>query len=69
MPMKWFDNWVLQRAKHIRCRQETSYEIDRASNNIAGHAKSQDTGSIGASRHRMNCISITWWHANGHDVT
>lgn len=60
--MKWFDNWVLRRAKHIRCRQETVYEIDRAVNNIASLEKSRDTGSIGASRHRMNFIV---YRANG----
>jgi len=60
--MKWLDNWILRRAKRIRSREETQYEVDRLSNSIAGSLKSQDSGSIGSSRHRM---SFTVYRANG----
>jgi hypothetical protein len=60
--MKWLDNWVLQRAKRIRSREETQYETTRLSNSIPSGLKSQDSVSIGSSRHRM---SFTVYRANG----
>jgi len=60
--MKWLDNWILKRAKRIRQRDETLYEVDRLSNSISSGLKSQDSGSIGTSRHRMN---FTVYRANG----
>jgi len=60
--MKWLDNWILRRAKRIRSREETLYEVDRLSNSITGSLKSSDSGSIGSSRHRM---SFTVYRANG----
>jgi len=55
--MKWLDNWILQRAKRIRNRENTACEVDRLSNSI-----SRDTADIGSSRHRMNFIV---YRANG----
>jgi len=60
--MKWLDNWILRRAKRIRSREETQYETDRLSNSVVSSLKSQDSGSIGTSRHRMN---FTVYRANG----
>jgi hypothetical protein len=60
--MKWLDNWILRRAKHIRQREETLYETDRLSNSITGSLKSSDSANIGTSRHRMN---FTVYRANG----
>jgi hypothetical protein len=55
--MKWLDNWILQRAKRIRNRNETIKSIDRAEVAMTG-----DRPSIGSSRHRMN---FTVYRANG----
>jgi len=57
--MKWLDNWILRRAKRIRQREEILYEV---SPSITSGLKSQDSGSIGSSRHRM---SFTVYRANG----
>ena len=55
--MKWLDNWILKRAKHIRNRDETIKSVNRAEVSITG-----DRPSIGSSRHRMN---FTVYRANG----
>ena len=55
--MKWLDNWILKRAKHIRNRGETIGSIDRIQS-----SRIEDSGSIGSSRHRMNFIV---YRANG----
>ena len=60
--MKWLDNWILQRAKRIRSREETLYQTDRLSNSITSSLQSSDSGSIGSSRHRM---SFVVYRANG----
>ena len=60
--MKWLDNWILQRAKRIRSREETMYQTDRLQHSITSGVKSSDSGSIGTSRHRMN---FTVYRANG----
>ena len=57
--MKWLDNWILQRAKRIRNRNETISSIDRLQTGIS---ISEDRPSIGSSRHRMN---FTVYRANG----
>ena len=60
--MKWLDNWILQRAKRIRQREETMYETDRLSNTVTSSLRSLDSANIGTSRHRMN---FTVYRANG----
>jgi hypothetical protein len=55
--MNWLDNWILQRAKRIRNRNETIKSIDRAEISMTG-----DRPSIGSNRHRMN---FTVYRANG----
>ena len=55
--MKWLDNWILKRAKHIRNREETITSIGRAEISIR-----EGGPSIGSSRHRMN---FTVYRANG----
>ncbi len=57
--MKWLDNWILQRAKRIRNRNETISSIDRLQTGIS---ISEDRPSIGSSKHRMN---FTVYRANG----
>ena len=57
--MKWLDNWILRRAKHIRNRSETINSITRAERDIV---MKEDRPSIGSSRHRMN---FTVYRANG----
>ena len=57
--MKWLDNWILQRAKRIRSRNETISSIDRLQTGIS---ISEDRPSIGSSKHRMN---FTVYRANG----
>ena len=57
--MKWLDNWILQRAKRIRNRNETISSIDKLQTGIS---ISEDRPSIGSSRHRMN---FTVYRANG----
>ena len=57
--MKWLDNWILQRAKRIRNRNETISSIDKLQTGIS---ISEDRPSIGASKHRMN---FTVYRANG----
>ena len=57
--MKWLDNWILNRAKRIRNRNETISSIDRLQTGIS---ISEDRPSIGSSRHRMN---FTVYRANG----
>jgi hypothetical protein len=57
--MKWLDNWILQRAKRIRNRNETISSIDRLQTGIS---ISEDRPSIGSSRHRMNFVV---YRANG----
>ena len=58
--MKWLDNWILKRAKHIRSREETITSIDRAERGIGISMK--EAASIGGSKHRMN---FTVYRANG----
>jgi hypothetical protein len=60
--MKWLDNWILKRAKRIRHREQTLYEVDSSPHSITGSLKSQDSANIGTSRHRM---SFTVYRANG----
>jgi hypothetical protein len=60
--MKWFDKWVLQRAKRIRSREQTLYEVDSLSHSITSGVKSSDSTNIGTSRHRM---SFVVYRANG----
>jgi hypothetical protein len=55
--MKWLDNWILKRAKHIRNRSETIGSIDRIQSSMT-----EDRPSIGSSKHRMN---FTVYRANG----
>jgi hypothetical protein len=57
--MKWLDNWILNRAKRIRNRNETISSIDRLQTGIS---ISEDRPSIGSSRHRMNFVV---YRANG----
>ena len=57
--MKWLDNWILQRAKRIRNRNETISSIDKLQTGIS---ISEDRHSIGSNRHRMN---FTVYRANG----
>jgi hypothetical protein len=57
--MKWLDNWILQRAKRIRNRNETISSIDKLQTGIS---ISEDRPSIGSSRHRMNFVV---YRANG----
>jgi hypothetical protein len=57
--MKWLDNWILQRAKRIRQRNETISSIDRLQTGIS---IDEDRHSIGSNRHRMN---FTVYRANG----
>ena len=57
--MKWLDNWILQRAKRIRNRNETKSSIDRLQTGIS---ISEDRPSIGSSKHRMNFVV---YRANG----
>jgi hypothetical protein len=57
--MKWLDNWILNRAKRIRNRNETISSIDKLQTGIS---ISEDRPSIGSSRHRMN---FTVYRANG----
>lgn len=57
--MKWLDNWILQRAKRIRNRNETISSIDKLQSGIS---ISEDRPSIGSSRHRMNFVV---YRANG----
>jgi hypothetical protein len=57
--MKWLDNWILQRAKRIRNRNETISSIDKLQTGIS---ISEDRPSIGSSKHRMN---FTVYRANG----
>jgi hypothetical protein len=57
--MKWLDNWILQRAKRIRQRNETISSIDRLQTGIS---ISEDRPSIGSSKHRMNFVV---YRANG----
>jgi hypothetical protein len=57
--MKWLDNWILRRAKHIRNRNETISSIDKLQTGIS---ISEDRPSIGSSRHRMNFVV---YRANG----
>jgi hypothetical protein len=56
--MKWLNNWILQRAKRIRHRNETISSIGRAEVSL----NNDDRPSIGSSRHRM---SFTVYRANG----
>jgi hypothetical protein len=58
--MKWLDNWILQRAKRIRSRDETGTSIDRVERGIGLSMK--EAISIGGSKHRMN---FTVYRANG----
>jgi len=58
--MKWLDNWILQRAKRIRQRNETISSIDKLSTGLSNG--NEDRLSIGSSRHRMN---FTVYRANG----
>jgi hypothetical protein len=60
--MKWLDNWILKRAKRIRSREQTLYEVDSLSNSITSGSKNQDSANIGTSRHRM---SFVVYRANG----
>lgn len=55
--MKWLDNWILKRAKHIRNRSEAIKSSDRVEVSMTG-----DRPSIGSHRHRMN---FTVYRANG----
>jgi hypothetical protein len=55
--MKWLDNWILRRAKHIRNRDETIKSVNRVQVSMT-----EDRPSIGSSRHRMN---FTVYRANG----
>jgi hypothetical protein len=57
--MKWLDNWILQRAKRIRNRNETISSIDKLQTGISIN---EDRPSIGSSKHRMN---FTVYRANG----
>jgi hypothetical protein len=57
--MKWLDNWILNRAKRIRNRNETISSIDKLQTGIS---ISEDRPSIGSSRHRMNFVV---YRANG----
>ena len=57
--MKWLDNWILQRAKRIRNRNETISSIDRLQTGIS---IGEDRHSIGSNRHRMNFVV---YRANG----
>jgi hypothetical protein len=57
--MKWLDNWILQRAKRIRNRNETISSIDKLQTGISIN---EDRPSIGSSRHRMNFVV---YRANG----
>jgi len=57
--MKWLDNWILQRAKRIRNRNETISSIDKLQTGIS---ISEDRPSIGSSKHRMNFVV---YRANG----
>ena len=57
--MKWLDNWILQRAKRIRHRNETISSIDKLQTGIS---ISEDRPSIGSSKHRMNFVV---YRANG----
>ena len=57
--MKWLDNWILQRAKRIRNRNETISSIDRLQTGIA---ISEDRPSIGSNKHRMHFVV---YRANG----
>ena len=58
--MKWLDNWILRRAKHIRSREEIIPSIERAERGIGLSMK--EAASIGSSKHRM---SFTVYRANG----
>jgi len=58
--MKWLDNWILKRAKHLRSREQTLSSIDRAETGIGISMK--EAASIGSSKHRM---SFTVYRANG----
>ena len=55
--MKWLDNVILRRAKHIRNRDETIKSVNRVQVSMT-----EDRPSIGSSRHRMN---FTVYRANG----
>ena len=57
--MKWLDNWILQRAKRIRNRNESISSIDKLQTGIS---ISEDRPSIGSNRHRMNFVV---YRANG----
>ena len=56
--MKWLDNWILQRAKRIRQRNETTTSVNRLEMAVC----KDDHHSIGGSKHRMN---FTVYRANG----
>ena len=58
--MKWLDNWILQRAKYLRNRDDAKVSIDREQHSIGLGLK--DSASIGSNRHRMN---FTVYRANG----
>ena len=57
--MKWLDNWILQRAKRIRSRNESISSIDKLQTGIS---ISEDRPSIGSNQHRMNFVV---YRANG----
>jgi len=58
--MKWLDNWILRRAKHIRSRDETIKSVNRIEGSLS--SGNDDRLSIGSSKHRM---SFTVYRANG----
>jgi hypothetical protein len=58
--MKWLDNWILKRAKHIRNRSETIGSVNRIEGSLS--SRDDDRPSIGSSKHRMNFVV---YRANG----
>jgi hypothetical protein len=58
--MKWLDNWILRRAKHIRSRDETIKSVNRIEGSLS--SVNDDRPSIGSSKHRMNFVV---YRANG----
>ena len=58
--MKWLDNWILQRAKRIRQRNETIGSVNRIEGSLS--SGNDDRLSIGSSKHRM---IFTVYRANG----
>jgi hypothetical protein len=59
--MKWLDNWILQRAKRIRSRDETIGSVNRIQSTLSSRDEDYKT-SIGSSKHRMNFVV---YRANG----